>query len=311
MNILLVVDGSSYSVMATEMVGSLHFPLPTKVILMTVVPEYTFLGGITLKKLSRDSSEKTAQEQKAWQLLEKPIEALNAGGIKAAGLLRWGNPAEEILKVADEHGISLIVIGAKGLTDSAEFLLGGVALAVMKHAKTSVLLVRNKVETADKESLKRKVSIKRILLATDGSSYSDETIQFLLELPLPQNCEVIIVTALQSHLAAWIKTPTLDFKTNREILARLQADEESEAHNIIKRSERQFTARGYRTASFVLRGGAAESILAAAREYKPDFIALGNKGLTGIEHLLLGSVAERIARYADCSVFIGRRFYKD
>ena len=55
-----------------------------------------------------------------------------------------------------------------------------------------------------------------------------------------------------------------------------------------------------------MRGGAAECILAAAREYKPDIIALGSRGLTGIKSLLLGSVAERVTRYANCSVLIGR-----
>jgi len=53
MKILLVVDGTPYSVIVTEMIGSLHLPLPTKAILMTVVPEHTFLGGITLVKFMR------------------------------------------------------------------------------------------------------------------------------------------------------------------------------------------------------------------------------------------------------------------
>jgi len=71
-------------------------------------------------------------------------------------------------------------------------------------------------------------------------------------------------------------------------------------------SEKQLQAKGYKTASVVIRGGAAESILAAAKEYKPDITALGSRGLSGIEPILLGSVAERVVRYADCSVLIGR-----
>ena len=98
----------------------------------------------------------------------------------------------------------------------------------------------------------------------------------------------------------------LDFQTNQELLARLQSAEESAAHKITIKSEKQFQAKGYKAASIVLRGGAAESILAAAKEYQPDIIALGSKGLSGIEFLLLGSVAERVARYVKCSVLIGR-----
>ncbi|MFC1977798.1 universal stress protein [Chloroflexota bacterium] len=154
--------------------------------------------------------------------------------------------------------------------------------------------------------IKKTAAINRVLLATDGSKYSDMASRFLVDLPLPRRSEVIVITALQSHLAAWMKTPTLDFQTNQEIFARLQAAEESEARRITGKAEKQFRENGYKTASVVIRGGAGESILAAAKEYNPDIIAVGSKGLTGIASFLLGSVAERVARYANCSVLIGR-----
>jgi nucleotide-binding universal stress UspA family protein len=308
MKVLLAVDGSSYSDMATEMVKALRLPSQTEVTVITVVPEHTFLGGITLGKLRGASAKKEAQQQKALELLLQPIQALSASKLKVDSLVRWGNPAEEVLKVADERGSSLIVMGAKGLTDLLAFHLGSVTLTVMKHAKASVLLVRQTTHsTTQVSSAKKKAAtINRILMATDGSKYSDMVTQFLLNLPLRRHCEVIVVTALQSHLAAWIKMPTLDLQTNQELLARLQAAEESEARKIMAKSEEQFRVKGHKTASAVLRGGAAESILAAAKRYEPDIIALGSRGLSGIESLLLGSVAERIARHADCSVLIGR-----
>jgi len=84
------------------------------------------------------------------------------------------------------------------------------------------------------------------------------------------------------------------------------AVEESEARKITTKAEKQLQANGYRTVSVVIRGAAAESTLAAAKEYSPDIIATSSRGLTGIELLLLGSIAERVARYANCSVLIGR-----
>jgi nucleotide-binding universal stress UspA family protein len=307
MKVLLAVDGSSYSDMATEVVRALRLPSQTEVTVITVVPEHTFLGGITLGKLRGTSPKKETQQQKQLELLQQPIQALSASKLKADSLVRWGNPAEEILKVANEGRISLVIMGAKGLTDAPAFRLGSVALTVMKHAKASVLLVRQTTRSTRQVSwAKRRTAIKRVLLATDGSKHSDMVTRFLLDLPLQRHCEVIVVTALQSHLAAWVKMPTLDFQTNQELLARLQAAEENEARRITVKSEKQFQTKGYKTVSLVLRGGVAESILASAKEYKPDIIALGSKGLSGIESLLLGSVAERVARYADCSVLIGR-----
>jgi len=307
MKILLVVDGSSHSELATKMLQALRLPSGTEITVMTVVPEQAFLGGITLSKLGGASARKKAQRQKALKLLREPVQALTAGKLKVDSLVRWGNPAEEILKTTNESGTSLVVMGAKGLTDPLPFRLGSVAQTVMKHARVSVLLVRETMAITGKEvPPKKKPGINRVLLTTDGSKYSEATVRVLLDLPLPRQCEVIVMTALQSHLASLVRMPTLDFKTNQELLASLQEAEENEARKITTKAEKQFQTKGYKTASVVVRGGAAESILTAAKEYQPDIIALGSRGLSRIESLLLGSVAERVARYTNCSVLIGR-----
>jgi len=51
MKILLVVDGSSYSEMATRTLKALRLPSRTEVTVMTVVPEHTFWEGLLLVRL--------------------------------------------------------------------------------------------------------------------------------------------------------------------------------------------------------------------------------------------------------------------
>jgi len=46
----------------------------------------------------------------------------------------------------------------------------------------------------------------------------------------------------------------------------------------------------------------SEAILAAAGEIGADLIVMGTHGHTGLKHVLLGSVAERIIRLAPCPV---------
>jgi nucleotide-binding universal stress UspA family protein len=79
-----------------------------------------------------------------------------------------------------------------------------------------------------------------------------------------------------------------------------------ESRKITMKAQEQLQENGYNAISHVEREGASECILATAKSYNPDIIAVGSRGLTGIESFLLGSVAERVARYADCSVLIGR-----
>ena len=53
-------------------------------------------------------------------------------------------------------------------------------------------------------------------------------------------------------------------------------------------------------------GKAADSLLAEARESHATHILVGTRGRRGLEHLLLGSVAEEVARHATCSVVVAR-----
>jgi len=299
MKILLAVDDSPYSEKATNTLKALQLPPQTEVTVMTVVPEHSFLGEIRLHMLSGTAAAKErahqAQQQKATEVLHAPLEALGASGLKVTGLVRQGRPAEEILKGAREIGANLTVIGAKGAGDPQRFPLGSVAQKVTKYADASVLLVREET-----------TRMRRVLLALDGSKHSDEVARFLLDLPLPREGEVFLVTAMQSWSPAMVGVITMDSQTDRQILSELRAREETEARSLMNKTKKQFRERGYEVTLMLLRGEPAEQILSAAETLNPDLIALGAKGLTGIEAFLLGSVAQRVARFSRYSVLISR-----
>ena len=56
--------------------------------------------------------------------------------------LKYGNPAETIIKMAQKGNIDLIVVGSRGLSSVKRFLLGSVSDDISMHAKSSVLIVR-------------------------------------------------------------------------------------------------------------------------------------------------------------------------
>jgi nucleotide-binding universal stress UspA family protein len=56
----------------------------------------------------------------------------------------------------------------------------------------------------------------------------------------------------------------------------------------------------------VREGKPAYEILAVAESWKPDVIVIGSQGRSGFDHLLVGSVAERVLRRARCHVFMVR-----
>lgn len=310
MKILLIYDGSSYSEIAAGTLRALRLPPQTEVMVMTVIPEHTFLGGITIEKIrGTDREKKKAQEEEVAKLLPGPVQQLRESGFKVDSLVRWGNPANEVIKAADQYDVSLIVMGTKGVTNYPAFRLGSVCQNVMKHTRTNILVARKKTVKSDQLSQTGEISIDvdRILFATDGSKYADMAADFLIKLPAPRQSEITVLTVLQSYVETLLRVPTVELKTYQEMLDDVQAAEEEEAKKIITRSLQQFKAKGYRTSSMILKGAAGESILKAANGYSPDIITVGCRGLSGIQSLFMGSVSERIVRHAPCSVIVVKR----
>jgi nucleotide-binding universal stress UspA family protein len=298
MKVLLALDGSPYSEMAAITLKALQLPPATEVTVMTVIPEHMFLGGVNLRGIVHTSVAREAtkaQELKAAQMLEGPVETLRTSGLTVESILCRGKPEEEILKRARKIGAQLVVIGAKGSRSPRRFPLGSVTQKVMKYADANVLLVR---ESSPK--------IRRVLVAVDGSKHSDDVVQFMLDLPLSHKAQVFVVTVMRSWSPAMAGAITMDAKTDRQILSQLRAEEEKEARLLMDKTKQQFREKGYEVTLMLLRGEPADQILNVAKTLNPDLVALGAKGLTSIDSFLLGSVAQRVARFSRYSVLVGR-----
>ncbi len=63
-------------------------------------------------------------------------------GIEFDKLLKYGSPAETIIKVAQKAQVDLIVVGSRGLSSVQRFLLGSVSDDISMHSRSSVLIVK-------------------------------------------------------------------------------------------------------------------------------------------------------------------------
>jgi universal stress protein A len=91
-----------------------------------------------------------------------------------------------------------------------------------------------------------------------------------------------------------------------------------QTYEVIDRSARQYarkqlTARvararraGVRATALLLDGTPHEQVLRAARRTRADLIVIGTHGRSGLSKVLLGSVAERVVRFAPCPVLTVR-----
>ena len=299
MKIMLAIDGSEYSKISTTMLKTLQLPSDITITMITVVPEYNVLGGITVDTiLSTVNARKQIyryQERRATELLKEPFDMLRATYGNVESMVCRGKTAEQIIKKAQEIDANLIVLGAKGSSNSRRFPLGNVAQKVVRYADCNVLLVRDGPN-----------AIRRVFLASDGSEYSDQAAQLLLKLSLPKRSQVTILTALQSHTVATMNTNDVSQEINKQILTELKAAEEKAARSFMNKTKKKFEVAGYDTSLWVLSGEPAEEILEAANELNPELIVLGAKGLNDDKSVPLGNIAERVARFSRYSVLISR-----
>ena len=75
-------------------------------------------------------------------VLQKAVAVANGEGVEAQPHPVEEDPSEAILKVAEQTGADLIVVGNKGMAGARRFLLGSVPNKVSHHAPCSVIIVR-------------------------------------------------------------------------------------------------------------------------------------------------------------------------
>ena len=80
------------------------------------------------------------------------------------------------------------------------------------------------------------------------------------------------------------------------------ANVKSEAEASLARYETELRESGHPVESVVREGYAATAIVDEANELGADLIVIGTHGLSGLKHMLLGSVAERVVQKAPCPV---------
>jgi nucleotide-binding universal stress UspA family protein len=82
---------------------------------------------------------------------------------------------------------------------------------------------------------------------------------------------------------------------------------EAELRRSLESYRERITAKGLLSDSVIVHGVPFQEIIETARARQVDLIIMGTHGRTGILHVLLGSVAEKVVRLAPCPVLVTRR----
>ncbi len=196
-----------------------------------------------------------------------------------------GTPWDSLCRQAREGAFDLIVMGTHGRTGLAHALVGSVAERVVRHAPCPVLVTRAAAAAGP--------PFRQILCAVDFSEPSREALRFAAELAKQGGATLTVMHVYAKHAPA-------DDRAVEEKVDQLRP----------ALTEWQETARALGAPRVEVaweEGRAWQAIVRRAAEQHHDLVVVGTHGRTGLEHVFLGSVAERVLRHAPCSVLAVRK----
>jgi len=138
-------------------------------------------------------------------------------------------------------------------------------------------------------------SFRRILVAVDYSPESDAALDVAIDLTQSLDADLHLVHAYETGLPVVM---AYDLAIPESYIAKNRA----EADKRLEEEKDAVSQLGLRVHTHLVNTPAAAAIVETATQIGADLIVMGTRGLTGLKHVVLGSVAEHTLRLAHCSV---------
>jgi nucleotide-binding universal stress UspA family protein len=203
---------------------------------------------------------------------------------------REGHPVEEILRLAQDPGWDLVVLGTHGRTGFRSLLSGRVAEKILRGAHCPVLALRSHRRPP------RVKPVSTILHPTDFSKLSEPARKVSRELARDLGARLVLL-----HVA----TPEVGYPE----VGPFEVDQQEDRDRL---DEMRAQLDGYDLKEPIeveaVRGEVVPEVLRAAEARGCDLIVMGTHGRTGLSRLLMGGVAEAVLRRAPCPVLVVRPF---
>ncbi len=277
--ILIAVDGSQASKNALRQAFKLARNEKKWITVVAINPPYQgdldFIGVSNINDLLKGSGEK---------ILSEAMEIAIAEGVTIKTRLEEGEVFEKIIDVAEEERCNLIVMGRRGMTRLERALMGSVTAKVIGHFKGRILIIPRDAS----------LGWKNILVATDGSKYSDAAVDEAIDYAKSYEGTLKIVSVVDVTEEFQAQAPELVEELINKAKKNLE-DIKDEAWQA-----------GVNTETFVREGEPYKVIADLAAELNADIIVMGSHGRTGLKRLLMGSVTEKVIGYASCPVLVVR-----
>jgi nucleotide-binding universal stress UspA family protein len=228
--------------------------------------------------------------------IREELEAGTGDSIAATVHGRTGRAFDQICRFAREIEADLVVMSTHGRTGLKRLFLGSNAERVVQHSGSPVLVVRQSEREFVAEGAP--LQIQTILVPTDFSGSSMEALDYAVEFGRQFGARLVLF-----HSFSVPELITTDpYGPHNMPVTPEQA--RSAAEDQMREFVKDFDFGGVDFETQITTGRAAEEICDYAEKQKMDLIITSTHCRTGFMHVLIGSIAEHVVRYARSPVLV-------
>ena len=290
--ILVPLDGSSQGEIVLPYVYQMATRFKTEILLVSVteplIPQPDQLHPSYLSHLT----EQMHRDLRGWEPKGEP-------GIQSKVLL--GDPANEILKCAEQNKISIIVMASRGRSSRGPWILGNVAAKVLRATDKPILLVRSQ---AKNDALRQKRLVRKMLVPLDGSPIAEQVLPHAEAVAGTLGSEILlfhVFEPMRKHAGGVVYRALPDEVVNEENDRRKQA-----GLSYLNEISKKMKGPEISVSIEVTRGSPADQILDYAETHGTDLIAMSTHGRSGIGRWVFGSVTDKVLHSGDTAVLVVR-----
>ena len=276
--VLFPTDFSEYTQKTLECVGDV--PGIKEIVLLHVVDATHYsVHGWTHEKEVEDAKIRLDEQRRHLERLglkvKWKVEVITSGDI-----------TNDILKIAEDEKVSLIIMNARGKGLVSGLLLGSTSLDVMRHATTDVLIMRHKVAEdlqGEKHDKFCPRILSKVLYPTDFSEPARNALSFLKSLGVQDIVLMHVVT---------------EGETKEDI--------ESHVENAKNKLETIRNAENINADAHIRVGDPTEEICSVAEDEDVSMIVMPIRSRNWLEELLIGSTTFDVVKRAKRPVLVMR-----
>lgn len=197
-----------------------------------------------------------------------------------------------IVDEAVKQKSTMIIMGRRGKKGFRRLVMGSTTSWTIGHSPCSVMVVPRAAQ----------VEFKSVVVATDGSKSSAAAASEAIGIAKRNKAKLTAIAVVPADIA--IPADINIVAVERDKLADLEMQAAEKNAKAVKDAAQK---EGVDAQAFVMTGKPADAILEIAKDKSADLVVVGSHGRTGLDRLLMGSVAERVVVLATCAVLVVKR----